>query len=146
MPTPQNAKSHTALDPVTHFIVMPIFLVNVIASIWITARDWPHDPLLHLLWIAVSFALILVNMKTRLYALRNQDRLIRLEERLRLTALLPTSEHGAIHALSTSQLVALRFASDAELPALARLTVAESLTSKQIKQAIVTWRPDYQRI
>jgi hypothetical protein len=146
MPAQQNAQHHTALDPLTHFTIMPIFVVNAIASIWITANQWPDTIGLHLLWVAVSFALILLNMKTRLYALRNQDRLIRLEERLRLTALLPAAEHASIHALTTRQLIALRFASDGELPGLARRALAEELTSRQIKEAILTWRPDYDRV
>lgn len=146
MPAPQSSKSHTAYDALTHFVIGPIFLVNAVASIWITRSSWPREPLLHLLWIAVSFALLLLNFKTRVYALRNQDRIIRLEERLRLTALLPAAEHASIHQLTTSQLIALRFAPDVELPTLARRAATENLTSRQIKEAIATWRPDNQRI
>ncbi len=146
MPATQSAKSHTSLDVITHFVLLPLFLVNAVTAIWFTASHWPDQAGLHLLWIAMSFGLLLVNMKMRVYSLRNQDRLIRLEERLRLTVLLPAAEHASIQALTTSQLIALRFASDAELPALARRTLAEGLSGQEIKAAILTWRPDTQRI
>jgi hypothetical protein len=82
-------------------------------------------------------------MKARVYGLADQDRIIRLEERLRIAALVPGAE---VQRLSTRQLIALRFASDTELPALVRRTLAEGLDPKSIKQSIVVWRPDYHRI
>ena len=85
-------------------------------------------------------------IKIRLYALRNQDRIIRLEENVRYRALLSPAllERSAI--LSLRQVIALRFASDAELPALIERTLTEGLQSKAIKQSIQTWRPDTHRV
>jgi hypothetical protein len=93
-------------------------------------------------------AIVFVGMAglTRGYALKNQDRLIRLEEQLRLADLLDESQLGLIDQLTVDQFVGLRFASDAEVAGLAQRAVAEHLDRKQIKQAITEWRPDHQRI
>jgi len=146
MPTPQSYKNHAKFDPFFHFTIIPLLMVNL----GVATALWRHHheafPFLTIWWIVLSITLLLMAFRTRIYALRNQDRLIRLEERLRLTALLPPTEHAVIHALTTKQLIALRFASDAELPGLARRTLAENLDPKQIKQAITTWHPDHTRI
>lgn len=146
MPAPQSFKSHTRFHPLFHFILAPLLLLNIGFMIYLTIHQWPDHPHLHPWWIVMSIVLLLVLGAARGYALTNQNRLIRLEERLRLTALLPPADHPLIHTLATPQLIALRFASDAELPTLARRTAAESLDPKQIKQAITTWRPDYERV
>jgi hypothetical protein len=84
--------------------------------------------------------------KTRLYALKVQDRVIRLEERLRLTQLLPESTRARIGELSEGQLIALRFACDAEVPGLVQQALDGKWDQKQVKSAIKNWRPDYLRV
>jgi len=125
---------------------MPVLILNLIFSVLIWYRHAAQHPHLALWWIVLSFIFFLLAIKGRTNALRAQDRLIRLEERLRLTALLPAADHPHIHSLTPHQLIALRFASDAELSDLARRAWTENLTSKQIKQAITNWRPDDLRI
>ena len=147
---PQTFTSHTRWDPPYHFYVVPIFgLALILTLIHFFAhithgdlRDHIHAVLLILL--AVAFLIWLV--KTRFYALKVQDRVIRLEERLRLTQLLPDPLRSRIPELTEGQLVALRFASDAEIPKLVERTLKENLSSADIKKAIQTWRPDYWRV
>ena len=127
----------------------PTTLATVFATLALVAflaGGWFDRPAvvqlgLYVLLLSVC-ALIAIS---RVYITALQDRIIRLEERLRLKELLPATRHVEIPQLTTKQLVALRFASDHEVPALVTRAIEESLTPKQIKQAIVTWRPDYER-
>ncbi len=146
MPKEQSAQSHAMWDPMYHFVIAPLLLLNFVFAFILYSRHHVAHRDVAIWWIVLSLVFVLLSVKTRVYALRNQDRLIRLEERLRLTALLPAAEHASLHTLTTSQLIALRFASDAELPSLARRAGAENLTAKQIKEAIQTWRPDRSRV
>ncbi len=146
MPDSQSFKSHARYHPPFHFILIPLLLLNLIASIYATIHEWPRHSPLFLWWIVMSLALFVLAGVARTSALKAQDRLIRLEERLRLTALLPASEHPLIYTLTESQLIALRFASDDELPALATRAAHQHLTPRQIKESIQTWRPDHFRV
>jgi hypothetical protein len=146
MSDPQNYKNHTRWDPVWHFFITPILLLNIIFSIYVTIHHWPDHHMLFGWWILMSIVLMLAIGRARRYSLTVQDRIIRLEERLRFAALLPADELARSQALTPSQLIGLRFASDAELPALVKRTLDENLTQKQIKEAIVAWRPDYLRV
>jgi hypothetical protein len=143
MPKTQSAASHIAWDPLYHFILVPLTLINLGLAIYGTCRSWPFQRHLNLGWILVSLLLAFVVTKLRTYPLQIQNRVIRLEERMRIAALAPAAD---AYKLSTQQLIALRFASDAELPALVARTLAENLDPKAIKEGILTWRPDYARI
>ena len=97
-------------------------------------------------YLVFSVWLLVLAFKTRLYSLRQQDRIIRLEERLRLASVLPEDLRRRLPELSDGQLIALRFAPDTELPGLVQRALSEKLAPKQIKQSITAWRPDYSRI
>ena len=146
MPTPQNLQNHARWYPLFHFFVLPMLLLNFIFSIYATVHAWPRYAHTHLWWIAMSVVFFVMAGIARGGALKVQDRIIRLEERLRLAALLPAEERSHIDELSINQLIALRFASDAELPSLVRKTLTQNLEPKAIKQSIVNWRGDYHRV
>ena len=146
MPPPQTLKNHTRFDPAFHFFILPMLLLNLIFSIYVTIRHWPEHWALHLWWIAMSVVFFVMAGRARDRALCVQDRVIRLEERLRLHALLPAEDRAHIDELSIKQLIALRFASDDELPALVRKTLTQNLEPKAIKQSIANWRGDYHRV
>ena len=146
MAAPQNLQNHARFYPPFHFFVLPMLLLNFIFSIYATIHAWPRYEHTHLWWIAMSVVFFVMAGIGRGAALRAQDRIIRLEERLRLQALLPAEDRAHIHELTIKQLIALRFASDAEIPALVHKTLTQGLEPKAIKQNIVNWRPDYERV
>jgi hypothetical protein len=141
--TPQTFANYTRLDPPFHMFVMPVAGISLLVAIWYLIQN----PGFYSAWlVVVAAAAIVLVLKVRMYALKAQDRVIRLEERLRLASLLPQSLCSRIGELSESQLIALRFASDAELPGLTEKTLSGKLAGAEIKKSIVTWRPDYWRI
>lgn len=146
MAQPQSFKHHTRWDPAIHFFVLPMLLLNLAFAIYATIHAWPGFRHTHLWWIVMSVVLFVLAGASRGAALRAQDRIIRLEEQLRLADVLPESQLGLIEALTMRQFIALRFASDGEVANLAARAVAEKLDDKQIKQSIVTWRPDHDRV
>jgi hypothetical protein len=140
----QNFANHAKYVPAFHFFVLPVLFLNLGWAIhrWAVSL-WSVDGAI---WVLTSVALVIGFLFARLFALSVQDRVIRLEERLRCERLLPPDLQPRIVEFEPAQLVALRFASDAELPALARKVLDEKLKDrKAIKQLIKTWRPDYLR-
>lgn len=141
--SPQNFSSHTRYDPLFHFFILPVFSLLLLASIvHLVIRPDLHSAVL----VVVAIAMAAVIFKIRLYPLKVQDRVIRLEERLRLATLLDPALRPRIGEFTESQLIALRFASDAELPALAARALNEKLSAPEIKKAIRQWRPDNWRV
>jgi hypothetical protein len=140
---PQSYANHARLDPPFHFLLLPLCLAALILSIVVFVR---RPSLASTLWVVLALGFLLLAGKARSYALKVQDRVIRLEERLRLAMLLPEGLRPRIAELTEGQLIGLRFASDAELPALAQRAMNEGLTKKQIKSAIQSWRADDFRV
>lgn len=140
----QNYSNHTKFVPAFHFFLLPVLALNLIWSIY---HLWKlHFSFEGIVGLLLALALVTGFLYARIFALSVQDRVIRLEERLRLSRLLPDDLKGRIDEFSVSQLVALRFACDQELPALARKVLTENLRGrKEIKQLVKTWRADYQR-
>ncbi|HXB62459.1 MAG TPA: DUF6526 family protein [Acidobacteriaceae bacterium] len=144
MPKPQNFKNHARFRPLFHYVLVPLLLVNLFFSIVLLVHHYAEHPHVAIWWVVLAVVLILIAVDHRTSALGAQDRIIRLEERLRLIAL--GVSHTTIYALTERQLIGLRFASDSELPVLAERAVREKLTEKQIKASIQSWRADYFRI
>jgi hypothetical protein len=143
MPSPQSAANHTKWDPIFHFFIAPIFLINFIISVIALIRSPSFDTA----WVTVvALGLLAVAFKTRINALKVQDRVIRLEERLRLSGLLDDPLRPRINELTEQQLIALRFASDAEIPGLVAMVFSNQLSPKEIKKSIVNWRADNFRV
>ena len=143
-PTPQTYANHARYVPLYHYVGWPIFLLNLLWAAYRLVTDFSVETCFGAL---LAFGLLVTLLYARVFALMAQDRVIRLEERLRLRELLPSDLQTRINDFTASQLIALRFASDAELPDLARQVLAEEITSRKvIKERIQTWRPDYQRV
>lgn len=139
---PQSYANHAKLEPAYHFLAFGILLVNLG---WSALQLWREPSFASGLGLALALALLILFFAMRVFALAVQDRVIRLEERLRLERLLPVDLRARIPELEVAQLVALRFASDGELPALARAVLDEKLGREEIKRRIREWRPDYLR-
>lgn len=136
----QSFKNHARYVPLFHFVGLPILAANAVSAIMQAARRPALDTILSAL-VAVALPVLFVMVRT--FALRVQDRVIRLEMRLRLRELLPADLVPRIPELTTAQLVSLRFAGDRELPALARRVLDERLQDrKAIKRLITDWQAD----
>jgi hypothetical protein len=140
---PQSLANHARFDPPFHFFILPVFAITVIVAI---VQLFRHPNLLSAWLVVFMVAAMTAVFKIRIYALKVQDRIIRLEERLRLAILVDKPLRAHIVELSESQLIGLRFASDAELPALTARTLSEKLSRAEIKKAVTQWRPDYWRV
>jgi uncharacterized protein DUF6526 len=142
--TPQTYANHTRLHPPFHFFLAPGSIVLLVLTVVNVVRHYERLDAWILLLMGVLFFVAVFLIRSN--PLRAQDRLIRLEERLRLQALLAAELRPRIGELTESQLIALRFASDNELPGLVTKVLASGMPSKDIKKAIVTWRADTFRV
>ncbi len=144
MPDTQNYATHRRFVPQFHFFAVPVLAINVIVQIVAAVRDltpW------HVWNVVIALALLALAIATRTMATTAQDRIIRLEERLRLERCLTADLRGRIGELTTSQLIGLRFCGDEELPALTRAVLnGEVRGREEIKRRIRTWRPDMLRV
>jgi hypothetical protein len=140
---PQNLKNHARFDPPYHMVLAAILAVNFIVAIAFLVNHFN----IYASWLLIlSIAAFIPVLKIRTYPLKVQDRVIRLEERLRLQALAPEEWHAQIYHLTEDQLIGLRFAADDEVVELAKQALEHNLDRKQIKERIKSWRPDNWRI
>lgn len=140
----QNFANHTRRVPPFHFFVLPVFMINFFWSLY---RLWQLGfTFAGIFGVLLAAALVILPLSARMFALKVQDRVIRLEERLRYERVLPEELRWRADELTVGQIISLRFASDEELPQLVRRVLDEKLTErKAIKQLIKNWRPDYLR-
>jgi Family of unknown function (DUF6526) len=140
----QNFDNHGRVVPIFHFFAIPVFVTNFI---WSLIRMWRLEfSFAGIFGVILAAALVVLVFEARLFALAVQDRVIRLEERLRYAQVLPADLQARCGELTINQIVALRFACDAELPALTQKVLDEKLGGRRaIKRLIKTWKPDYQR-
>lgn len=139
----QSLKNHARFDPAYHFLITGVYVLNLVYA----GIHLHRQPNLSSGWyLVLSILAIVPILRLRSYPLKVQDRVIRLEERLRLQALAPQEWHAQIYRLSEEQLIALRFAADDEVVELAKQALEHNLTRKQIKERIKSWRPDDWRV
>jgi hypothetical protein len=139
----QDFKTHRRWDPWYHFFAFPVLTIAFFVALWHAIKA----PSAWTIWaVVVAAALVVLTLKVRTFALKTQDRIIRLEERLRLKALVAEPLRSRIDALTVQQLTGLRFASDAEAPGLVQAAFDESLSGEAIKKRIKDWRADFLRV
>ena len=140
----QSFDNHAKTVPLYHFGLTILVMSVLVYSLIQVFQDFSVDKLMMAI---MATALLGTTFFARTFALGVQDRVIRLEERLRMKEVLPEDLQGHIQEFTTEQLIGLRFATDRELPDLARRVLDESMVErKTIKQSVVVWRPDHQRI
>jgi hypothetical protein len=140
---PQTFKTHRRFHPIWHFFAFPVLLANV----FVAARHTMREPNATTVWaLVVAAALVTAVFAARVQTLIVQNRLIRLEMRLHLRDVIPAAMHARIAELSVSQLIGLRFGSDAELPELVDRCLKGELTNAEaVKKAVKNWRADHVR-
>ena len=141
--TPQSYANHRRFDPAYHYFLFGVVVILALLSLW----NLSQAPRWSTTWdMILAIAAFVLFFKVRTYPLRAQDRIIRLEERLRLQIILPESLRGRIVELTERQLIGLRFASDGELATLAEKALDEKLSEDEIKRRVVNWRADTFRV
>ena len=137
---PQTFENHRRFIPLYHFVLFAIFAVNAITALVRVVRFPSYDSALA---FAVASALLVLFFYAREFPLKVQDRVIRAEMRARLREILPADLRGRIDELNRDQFVALRFASDAEMPDLVREVLTNKIVNRDdIKKRIKKWEPD----
>jgi len=139
----QSLSNHARFDPLYHFLIFALYLLNLVYAGFQLYRQ---TSLSSGWYMVLSLAAAVPILKLRSYPLKVQDRVIRLEERLRLQALAPQVWHAQIYQLSEDQMIALRFAGDDEVVELAKQALEHNLSRKQIKERIKGWRSDDWRV
>ncbi len=140
----QTYSNHTRWFPLFHFFLMPLLVIHFLCHLvrLFMAPSWERG-----FWTLFAFVIVLIPLVARLGAMRVQDRVIRLEERLRYREVLSQELAERSRSLRLSQIIALRFASDEELPGLVERTLnGEFEKTKDIKLAIKNWRGDNLRV
>ncbi len=136
----QTYKTHFKLVPMFHYVLLPILLTNLVAMLY---HLWQSPDLSHAWAVVMAFAFLVTAFFARIFALAAQDRVIRLEERMRLRELLPADLKARIPEFTREQIIGLRFASDAELPELAATVLRDNLQKRDaIKKMVKHWRAD----
>ena len=139
----QSFENHAKFVPAYHIVAFGILAINFFWSIYAAIHSFSAQTVISLL-LAVAFLLLF--FYARIFALAVQDRVIRLEMQLRLQKILPSDLQLRIPEFEVAQLIALRFASDRELPALARKVLDERISDrKAIKKMVKEWQPDLLR-
>ena len=144
--TTQNFKNHIRFYPPHHFVFYPITLALLASAIYYAINDTPNQKLWMFMSIVIFLIIVLAFMLRQHYALVLQDRIVRDELRYRYFVITGARLEPMERLLNDSQLFALRFAPDEELPKLVQRAVAEKMSGNQIKKAIVNWFPDHQRV
>lgn len=139
----QNYANHVRIDPLFHQVIFFVAVASVLLALWNIVKNFGLSSIEALL---LALGLLLVALRLRSYATKLQNRIIRLEERLRLQSLVTGPTKVRIDELNEGQLIALRFASDAEIPALVDRVLAEKMSKDDIKKAVKNWRPDNFRV
>ena len=140
---PQNYKNHAKFIPVFHYIALPLLLVNFFGALFRVTQEISFYTFNG---VGLAISLIVVAVFTRLFALKAQDRVIRLEEQIRMQTFLPDALKVHVGRLTMGQIVALRFASDEELADLTQEALDQNTSPNALKQAVKNWRPDYDRV
>jgi hypothetical protein len=144
----QSYASHRRYDPRFHFIVIPVLAINALISLYFAYKTIGRPNVYFAFWGAiVAIVLLLLSLSVRAYATALQDRIIRLEERLRLERLLPDDLRPRIGELTTGQLISLRFCGDDQVGELTRAVLEGEVRGREeIKKRIASWRADHHRV
>ena len=140
---PQSYENHAKFIPVFHYIALPLLSVNFFGALFRVTQEISFYTLND---VGLAISLIVVAVFTRLFALKAQDRVIRLEEQIRMQTFLPDALKAHVGRLTMGQIVALRFASDEELVDLTQDALDQNTSPNALKQAVKNWRPDYDRV